>query len=75
MSLFLSGKRTHILFTPSAIVAEFRARQFARYRLDRQLACNALGMSQDDAASAYPDPHAPHPKVNVLRMAFMQTIC
>ncbi|MCJ1247514.1 hypothetical protein MMC30_004728 [Trapelia coarctata] len=54
VSLLLVGVRTHILFAPSSILSEFRAKHLTRYKHARLLAVNVLGMSQEEAVKAFP---------------------
>ena len=54
VSIILSGKKTHFVFTPDGVSSAFKNRALTRFELDRQLGRNSLGMSKEDAAKAFP---------------------
>lgn len=54
VSIILSGKKTHFVFTPDGVISAFKSRALTRFELDRQLGRNSLGMSKEDAVKAFP---------------------
>ena len=54
VSIVLSGKKTHFVFTPDGVSGTFKSRALTRFELDRQLGRNSLGMSKEDALKAFP---------------------
>lgn len=54
VSIILSGKKTHFVFTPDGVASTFKSRALTRFELDRQLGRNSLGMSKEDALKAFP---------------------
>lgn len=55
IAILLNGKVTHFVHTPNGVLDTFKARQLTRYKLDRQLGRNCLGMSKEDAEKAFPE--------------------
>ncbi|THC96853.1 hypothetical protein EYZ11_003677 [Aspergillus tanneri] len=68
VSVLLAGVRTHILFTPSSILSELRAKHLTRHKHARLLAVNVLGTSQEEAAKAFPETPLPKASVTLERV-------
>ncbi|KAI0126676.1 cytochrome P450, family 7, subfamily B [Xylariales sp. AK1849] len=68
VSLLIAGTRTHVLFAPRSILSEFRAKQLTRYKHARLLATNVLGMSQAEAAKAFPQTLDPKTDITLERI-------
>ena len=68
VSIILSGKKTHFIFTPDGVSSAFKSRALTRFELDRQLGRNSLGMSKEDAARAFPSDLDPKKSLTTERI-------
>lgn len=68
VSIILSGKKTHFVFTPDGVSSAFKSRAFTRFELDRQLGRNSLGMSKEDAVKAFPSDLNPKKSLTTERI-------
>ncbi|KAL4744362.1 cytochrome P450 [Aspergillus terricola var. indicus] len=68
LSVLLAGVRTHILFTPNAVLSELKAKHLTRHKHARLLATNVLGMSREEAAKTFPDTPLPKTSVTLERV-------
>jgi cytochrome P450 len=68
VSIILSGKKTHFVFTPDGVSSAFKSRALTRFELDRQLGRNSLGMSKEDAVRAFPSDLNPKKSLTTERI-------
>ena len=68
VSIILSGKKTHFVFTPDGVSSAFKSRALTRFELDRQLGRNSLGMSKEDAFKAFPSDMDPKKSLTTERI-------
>jgi cytochrome P450 len=68
ISIILSGKKTHLVFTPDGVSNAFKSRALTRFELDRQLGRNSLGMSKEDAVKAFPSDLNPKKSLTTERI-------
>lgn len=68
VSIILSGKKTHFVFTPDGVFNAFKSRALTRFDLDRQLGRNSLGMSKEDAVRAFPSDLNPKKSLTTERI-------
>lgn len=68
VSIILSGKKTHFVFTPDGVSSAFKNRALTRFKLDRQLGRNSLGMSKEDAVKAFPSDLDPKKSLTIERI-------
>lgn len=68
VSIILSGKKTHFVFTPDGVSDAFKSRALTRFELDRQLGRNSLGMSKEDAVKAFPSDLDPKKSLTTERI-------
>ncbi|GAB7324407.1 hypothetical protein MBLNU13_g08344t2 [Cladosporium sp. NU13] len=68
VSIILSGKKTHFVFTPDGVSSAFKNRALTRFELDRQLGRNSLGMSKEDAVRAFPSDLNPKKSLTTERI-------
>lgn len=68
VSIILSGKKTHFVFTPDGVSSAFKSRALTRFELDRQLGRNSLGMSKEDAVKAFPSDLDPKKSLTTERI-------
>jgi hypothetical protein len=60
-TLLLGGKTNHVLFSPQAVLALFKAKGTSRQVLNSQIMINALGLTQEENAKYY-GLNVPHEK-------------